>query len=100
MLSEASALGDGTLFQLEGQFGLAEAQAVHELLSQADRGTRLTIDFSKVGVFQDIAIGALANSVMKCPATVALRGLATHQRRLLRYLGVETELALAGDAQS
>lgn len=93
MLSEGAVRGEGTLFQLEGQFGPAEAKAVHALLARADRGTHLTIDFSKVGEFQDIAIGALAHSVMSCSATVALRGLATHQRRLLRYLGVETEFA-------
>ncbi|HTT71474.1 MAG TPA: STAS domain-containing protein [Anaeromyxobacteraceae bacterium] len=89
MTTERLAPTGDLLVHLNGRFGPTEAHEVGELLGTALNGSRLTLDFTGVREFQDLAFGALAEAVMHCPATVALRGLAMHQRRMLRYLGVE-----------
>ena len=88
------------LVHLNGRFGPSEAHEVGELLGTASTGSHLTLDFTRVREFQDLAFGALAEAVMHCPATVALRGLAMHQRRMLRYLGVGEQPGLPTTAEA
>ena len=82
---------DGVTFRLNGRFGPEEAKALGQALAEASRGKRLTIDFSWVREFQDLAFGALADSMRRCKGSVELLGLALGQRRILRYLGVEID---------
>jgi hypothetical protein len=89
MTTERFGASGDVLVHLNGRFGPDEANEVGALLGTATIGSRLTLDFTRVREFQDLAFGALAEAVMNSAATVALRGLATHQRRMLRYLGVE-----------
>jgi len=98
MTTESLGSGRDILVHLNGRFGLAEAHEVKALLGTALTGSRLTLDFTRVREFQDLAFGDLAEAVMHCPATVALRGLAMHQRRMLRYLGVSESRPETADA--
>jgi hypothetical protein len=82
----------GQLYRFEQRFGPAEARALTETLAAADPGSHFTFDFSDVREFEDVAVGALAEALTGRPRdAVALRGLSLHQRRMLRYFGVDLE---------
>jgi hypothetical protein len=85
--SETSASAD-LLYRFERRFGPAEARALVKTLAAADPGSHVTLDFSDVREFEDVAVGALAEALTGCTRDlVDLRGLSLHQRRMLRYLG-------------
>jgi hypothetical protein len=80
------------LYRFERRFGPAEARALTETLAAADPGSRFTLDFSGVREFEDVAVGALAQALAGCTRdAVALLGLSLHQRRMLKYFGVDLE---------
>ncbi len=86
---EASSSTD-LLYRLERRFGPAEARALGERLAAAVPGSRLTLDFSDVREFEDVAVGALAQALTTSSrAAVAIHGLSLHQQRMLKYLGVD-----------
>lgn len=87
--------GGAFLFRLSGRFGPEEARAVEKVLATAERGAHLVLDFTRVRELQDRAMGTLADGLRCCRAAVALRGLALHQRRMLRYLGVDPDVGVS-----
>lgn len=88
MTTEAIASPGNFLVRLNGRFGPNEARELQQVLASAPGSAHFTLDFTRVREYQDLAIGALADAMTSCAATVNLRGLAMHQRRVLRYLGV------------
>jgi hypothetical protein len=82
----------GLFYRFERRFGPAEAKALTETLAAADPKSHFTLDFSGVREFEDVAVGALAQALAGCTRdAVALRGLSLHQRRMLKYFGVDLE---------
>jgi hypothetical protein len=80
------------LYRFERRFGPAEAMVLGKALAAASAGSRLTLDFSDVRDFDDVAVGVLAHALASsCRAAVALHGLSLHQERMLGYLGVDLE---------
>ncbi len=73
---------------LEGLFDAAEARALTPALHDLPLGD-LTLDFSRCVDVRDRGIALLAEQLAAIGRPVALRGLRAHQRRLLRYLGLE-----------
>jgi hypothetical protein len=92
--SETSASAD-LLYRFERRFGPSEAKALGETMASAGPGSHFTLDFSDVREFEDVAVGALAQAITGCtPDVVALRGLSLHQRRMLKYFGVDIETGI------
>jgi hypothetical protein len=76
------------VFVLEGLFDAAEARALAPAL-QGDTEGDLTLDFSRCVDVRDRGLALLADHLAAQCRPVVLRGLRAHQRRLLRYLGLE-----------
>jgi hypothetical protein len=79
---------DLLLVVLEGTFDADEAKSLGPLLDELPDG-RLTLDFSRCIDVRDRGLAVLAELLASRERPVSLRGLRTHQRRLLRYLGLE-----------
>ena len=77
--------GDVVL-RLSGTLDVAAAQVLRGVLSEIDRASHVVVDFSQVREFHDLALGSLARTLSQRP--IQLRGLRTHQARMLEYLGV------------
>jgi anti-anti-sigma regulatory factor len=82
--------------EVEGTFDGASAWKLrHALESVRVKTKRVVLDFSCVREFADFGISVLAYGLAERASNlpkVSLRGLRTHQMRLLKYLGVEAEL--------
>ncbi len=76
------------VIRLDGVFDGPAARRVEAALARARPGARFRIDLTHIREFHDFGVMVLANAVTRCPVMVALRGLRTHQIRLLRYFGV------------
>jgi hypothetical protein len=78
---------DGVLTVELSRFGVWEAEHLHEHLLRLAPVSGLVLDFRRVTEFQDAAILSLAGIVeeLKCQK-LELRGVTTHQARLLAYL--------------
>ena len=74
---------------LEGTFDEAQAWRVRDALSQLAPETRVSLDFREVRAFHDFAIFLLARDLQTRQGRVQANGLCQHQRRLLKYLGVD-----------
>ncbi len=77
------------LFRLEGTFDAAEAWRVCEALGSFAAGTPVVVDFRWVRDSHDFAIALLAQNLSQAVCSVSLAGLSQHQRRILRYFGVD-----------
>ncbi|MFM2153517.1 MAG: hypothetical protein RL199_1952 [Pseudomonadota bacterium] len=73
---------------LEGLFDAAEARALSPAIQNLPDG-ELTLDFSRCVEVRDRGLALLAEQLASKGRPVALRGLRAHQRRLLRYFGLE-----------
>jgi hypothetical protein len=74
----------------EGVFTLFSAIRAFEAVRDAKESVEL--DLRRVTSFQDAALGTLAQAMlMGGPGQVVVRGLGHHQRRVLRYLGVNPD---------
>ena len=80
---------------LQGTFDAAEAWRVHDALGQFPPETRVSLDFREVRAFHDFAIALLARDLLTRHGRVEANGLCQHQRRLLKYFGVD-EAGLGG----
>lgn len=83
------------IVRLEGVFDGASAWDLRRSLEQI-RGSevrRVVLDFSRVRDFYDFGVAVLAHGLAHGGALprVILRGLRTHQLRLFRYFGVDTD---------
>lgn len=79
--------------RLDGTFDGATAWDLRRRLEDLGEscGERVVIDFSKVREFYDFGVAVLANGLLERSGAlprVILRGLRTHQMRLLQYFGV------------
>ncbi len=87
--------GRSVLLRVRETFDAAAAAELGELLADAPPDLAVTIDFGNVRDFLDFALVMLARDVIAARARVTLRGLGQHQRRVLRYFGMD-EAALEG----
>ena len=79
--------GGRRIFRLLGTF---DGNVARELLSLIQREPEhdIVIDVALVRGFDEVGVAALARLVQGSAARrIALRGLSTHQLRILRYLG-------------
>jgi hypothetical protein len=76
------------VIQMEGTFDLPAAERVALALQAAPAGQEVRLDLTRVREFHDFGVAVLARALQG--RRVEVRGLRTHQVRLLRYLGVET----------
>jgi hypothetical protein len=79
---------DGVTLHLEGVFDGKTALDLRRAVDSLD-ARRVTIDFSSVGTFMDLAVAVL--TVGFPDRDVALRGLPRHQERMFRYFGFITQ---------
>ena len=80
---------DVVVLRLAGTFDAAEAWRVHDALGDFPPGTRVSLDFREVRVFHDFAIALLARELLARHGRVTAVGLCQHQRRILKYFGVD-----------
>jgi hypothetical protein len=81
-----------TVVRLAGRFGAPQARSIEDLLSMFEPVRHVIIDFGGVREIEDAAVAALAQSLGARPESrVSFRGLSRHLRRLLRYLGAQTD---------
>jgi hypothetical protein len=73
---------------LEGPFDAEDAEALGATLGGLPEGA-LTLDFTRCDPVRDRGLALLAVRLASLGRAVRLRGLGSHQRRLLRYLGLE-----------
>lgn len=77
---------------MDGTFDVPAAKRVGQALERARPGDSLRIDVARVSDFQDFGLAVLAQALAETSAArVAVRGLRTHQIRILRYFGVDPE---------
>jgi len=75
------------VIQMEGTFDLPAAKEVEAALQSAPAGLEVRLDLTRVREFHDFSVAVLARALQG--RRVDVRGLRTHQLRLLRYMGVE-----------
>jgi anti-anti-sigma regulatory factor len=79
--------------------GMFDGTAARDLLShvQAEVEQEIVIDVSFVRGFDEVGVAALARLVQTSThRRIAVRGLSTHQLRILRYLGASLSELAAG----
>lgn len=92
-----TASGSRVLFRLDGTFDAGEAWRVHDAIGQLGPEARVILDFRDVRAFHDFAVALLARDLLAMRGRVSATGLLQHQRRVLRYFGVdESALEEAG----
>ena len=78
------------LIQLDGVFDVPAAKRLGRALEQARPGAAIRVDAARVTSFDDFGLALLAQALGETRASrVALRGLRTHQLRILRYFGLD-----------
>lgn len=80
---------DIVVLSLRGTFDAAEAWRVHDTLGQLPPQARVSLDFRQVRAFHDFAIALLARDLLARQGRVEASGLCQHQRRILKYFGVD-----------
>jgi anti-anti-sigma regulatory factor len=78
----------GVILRLSGTLDVAAAHVLKTVLGELDRTTHVIVDFSQVREFHDLSLSVLARTLSQHP--MQLRGLRTHQERMLEYFGVPT----------
>lgn len=92
-----TASGGRVLFRLEGTFDAGEAWQLHEAIGGLGPEARVILDFRDVRAFHDFAVALLARDLLAMRGRMRAAGLLQHQRRVLRYFGVdESALEEAG----
>lgn len=90
------------VIRVDGTFDPQAALRVSGWLGEVPSGAEVILDFSRASELQDLGLAALAGPLVD-HAPLHVLGLSYHQRRLLRYLGVDLgteELAEAGDDEA
>ena len=81
------------------RFGSAEAQRLVRVVDEFQPLARVTLDFTEVCEFEDVAIVPLATALaMLSTVPVRVRGLTLHQSRMLRYFGIEVRVRASDGA--
>lgn len=90
------------VIRVDGTFDPQAALRLSGWLGEVPVGAELTLDFSRARDLQDIGLAAMAGPLAG-HGPLHVLGLSYHQRRLLRYLGVDLgtdELVRAGDDEA
>jgi len=97
MTIETRATRSPLVIEADGTFDVPAAERVARALQQA-AGLEVRVDLTQVRDFHDFGLAVLARALAS-RRQVKVRGLRTHQIRLLRYLGVDAvaEPSRAGD---
>jgi anti-anti-sigma regulatory factor len=77
------------IIEMDGTFDVPAAQRVALALQEAGE-REVRIDLTHVRDFHDFGVALLAKA-MAGRRQVSVRGLRTHQVRLMRYLGIDAE---------
>lgn len=72
-------------------FMLEDALQLDAALAGAAPGTEVDIDFRQVREYQGPALARLAEALRSGRAHLALRGISSHEVKLLGYLGAPTD---------
>jgi hypothetical protein len=78
----------GLVVRFDGVFDMAAAENALKVLAQVPAGSEIYIDLTQVREFHDRGVALLAEGLANSSRRVAVRGLGTHQYRMLRYMGV------------
>ena len=76
------------VIRMDGVFDVPAAHRLADALQVAGRATEVRIDMTQVREFHDFGVAVLARALAG-RRQVDVRGLRTHQVRLLRYLGID-----------
>jgi len=76
------------VIRMDGAFDIDSVQVIQERVADLPGGAEVYVDLSRVREFHDRAVAMLADVLSATRARVSVRGLRTHQYRMLRYLGV------------
>ena len=79
----------GLVVRFNGVFDMAAARHALDALAQAPAESEIYIDLTQVREFHDHGVVLLAEGLASFSRRVAVRGLGTHQYRMLRYMGVD-----------
>lgn len=93
MITTEEASDGAVVMRVKGAFDAALAWQVGDMLAAAEPDSHVILDFSKAGGFPDSAVAMLAQSMAKASGSVSLLGIGSHQRRILRYFGVDERAA-------
>lgn len=81
--------GPGTVtLRLSGTLDGRVARQLREQIDQLPLDREVTIDFTGVAPFSDLAIAVLAQEIRSVHRSLDLVGLTRHQERMFRYFGV------------
>ncbi len=86
--------GERVVLRVSGELDRVGAWSLRELV-QKEKTAGLTLDFSLVRSFSDIAVAVLARALTEIQRPFVLRGLRQHQLRMFRYCGVDVSEAPA-----
>lgn len=90
------------VIRVDGTFDPQAALRLSGWLGEVPVGAEVVLDFSRARELQDLGLAAMAGPLAD-HAPLQVLGLSHHQRRLLRYLGVDLgaeELAQVGDDEA
>ena len=87
MDTEARVEGMPLVIRADGTFDVPAAERVARAI-QAANGLEIRVDLTRVRDFHDFGVAVLAKALAS-RRHVEVRGLRTHQIRLLRYLGID-----------
>ena len=84
---------DRVVLRFEDTFDPSQVWRLSEIMSKVAPGTHITLDFSQVREFHDVAFARLAQEIIRATEVsshvdLSVRGLRQHQLRILKYLGV------------
>jgi anti-anti-sigma regulatory factor len=74
---------------LQGTFDATEAWRLHDMLAHLAPETYVSFDFREVRAFHDFAVALLAKDILAMRGRMEATGLCQHQRRILKYFGVD-----------
>jgi hypothetical protein len=87
---QIDAVRDTMNVRMGATFGAPDVTRLDEAVAALGPFSRLTIDFGGVRQCDDAALARLASALVSFPKVeVTIRGLTTHQSRLLGYLGLD-----------
>jgi ABC-type transporter Mla MlaB component len=85
-MSPPASRSDAIQLSVDGPFDLSTARRVARALTDADAGTLVRIDLTRVSHFDDSGVAVLGQALAG-HRRADIRGLRRHQVRLLHYLG-------------
>lgn len=77
---------------IDGAFDAQAARRLTGWLHEVPLGAPLVLDFTRARDLQDFGLAAVARDLAQRGNELVVRGLGRHQRRMLRYFGVNLEL--------